>query len=72
MQRHSSESLFTIFSLSSSRWIRIAFIIDLKIKILACPPIDQKLDRDQDLALCWYIESLYRIDVSLCYKAIAQ
>ena len=34
--------------------------------------INQKLDKDQDLALCWYIESLYHIDVFLCYKAIAQ
>ena len=36
------------------------------------PPTNQKLDKDQDLALCWYIESLYRIGVSLRYKAIAQ
>ena len=36
------------------------------------PPINQKLGKDQDLALCWYIESLYRISVSLCYKAIGQ
>ena len=36
------------------------------------PPTNQKLDKDQDLALCWYIESLYRISVSLRYKAIAQ
>jgi len=36
------------------------------------PSINQKLDKDQDLALCWYIESLYHIDISLHYKAIAQ
>jgi Tc5 transposase DNA-binding domain len=36
------------------------------------PPTNQKLDKDQDLALCWYVESLHRIGVSLRYKAIAQ
>ena len=36
------------------------------------PPTNQKFDKDQDLALCWYIKSLYQIGVSLCYKAIAQ
>ena len=36
------------------------------------PPVNQKLDKDQDLALCWYIESLHRIGVPLRYKAIAQ
>jgi hypothetical protein len=36
------------------------------------PPTNQKLDKDQDLALCWYIESLHRIGVSLRYKEIAQ
>ena len=37
-----------------------------------CSSTNQKLDKDQDLALCWYIESLYRIGVSLYYKAIAK
>ena len=37
-----------------------------------CSSTNQKLDKDQDLALCWYIKSLYCISVSLHYKAIAQ
>ncbi len=36
------------------------------------PPTNQKLDKDQDLALCWYIKSLYCIGISLPYKAINQ
>src|SRR5436190_894073 len=34
------------------------------------PPVNQKVDKDQHLALCWYIESLHRIEVLLRYKAI--
>jgi len=36
------------------------------------PPTNQKLDKDQDLVLCWYINSLKHIEAPLYYKAIAQ
>ena len=35
-------------------------------------PTNQKLDKNQDQALCWYAERLHQIEVSPQYKAIAQ
>ncbi len=32
-------------------------------------PTGRKLDKEEDLALCWYIESLHCIGVPLCYTA---
>ena len=37
-----------------------------------CSSINLKLDSDQDLALCQYIEHLHHIEMSLHYKAIGQ
>src|SRR5204862_2106058 len=51
-------------------FLRIAFIVDSKVKILAVLALLSKLDPDQDLALCQYIEHLIALGCLFVIKLL--